>query len=113
MTAAPGTLIAPNRTTGTTAITTARKGIEMHAELITTHPPQRSESTTRFRADARSLQDRIALRIGLALISWTRRHDARRGTDAERLQRRRDNLAAIDHRERDAQRRALMLRPPL
>ncbi len=75
------------------------------------HPPQQTAEAPRPSVSRRvAVLDRIALRLGLALIVWSRRRDRKR---LSREQQRLDhaNLVATERREREAERRALLTVP--
>jgi len=83
---------------------------EHSPELTTAHPPHSDSATTR-RAQPVRLLDRLALRLGLALIVWSRRTAPR--LDREALARRRELLVQLERERRDAERRRLLLAPRL
>lgn len=78
--------------------------------LLQSHPPQHREHESRP-ARRVSLPDRIALRVGLALITWSRR------TARPESRERRANLieqhVARTERELEAQRRLLLQSLPV
>ena len=86
--------------------------ITTHAASTAQHPPSPASIPARSRAVARrvGLIDRLALRVGVALVAWSRRPrllDER----AEREQRLRLERSTAE-RERHWQRLALQLLPP-
>lgn len=76
--------------------------------LLHPHPPQRSEENERLVRNV-SLPDRIALRLGLALITWSRRTH-RPESRERRANRIEQHLARLD-RERTAERELRLLVP--
>ena len=70
----------------------------------------RQGQNTALRAQARRLHERLARRLGLALLAWSRRQDERRTHDAVQLRRRTAELAT---RARDDQYRLVTLGVPL
>ncbi len=73
------------------------------------HPPS---SPLENRAPARSvgLVDRLALRLGVALVAWSRR--PRELDSRDRRARRVERELSTEQRERQQQRLALLLLPP-
>jgi hypothetical protein len=65
---------------------------------------------TELRAQARQLHERLARRVGLALLAWSRRQDERRSHDAVHLRRRTAERATRAH---DEQYRLVTLGAPL
>jgi len=86
--------------------------ITTRAENTAQHPPSPASIPTQPRREARrvGLIDRIALRVGVALVVWSRR--ARVLDDRAYRARRRQQTRAIEHRELQWQRLALQLLPP-
>lgn len=82
----------------------------MNTSSLTASPP-RSEQAIVIRAQARRLRERIAVRAGLALIAWGRRHDERRTHDA--LYERRHNEQVANRLRDDEFIRAVLLARPL
>ena len=72
----------------------------------TQHPPSRAAA----QPSRVHIPDRIALRLGLALITWSRR--SRSPESWERRASRIEQQLAREAREHDALRRALQLGPP-
>lgn len=70
----------------------------------------RQGQTTELRAQARQLNERLARRVGLALLAWSRRQDELRTREAVQLRRRTAELAS---RARDDQYRLVTLGTPL
>jgi hypothetical protein len=70
----------------------------------------RQSQTTELRAQARRLRQRLARRLGLALLAWSRRQDERRTADTVLLRRQTAELAT---RARDEQYRLVTLGTPL
>jgi hypothetical protein len=70
----------------------------------------RQSQTTELRAQARRLRERLARRVGLALLAWSRRQDERRTADTVLLRRQTAELAT---RARDEQYRLVTLGTPL
>lgn len=70
----------------------------------------RQSQTTELRAQARRLRERLARRLGLALLAWSRRQDERRTADTVLLRRQTAELAT---RARDEQYRLVTLGTPL
>ena len=70
----------------------------------------RQGQATELRAQARQLHERLARRVGLALLAWSRRQDERRNHDAVHLRRRTAELATRAH---DEQYRLVTLGIPL
>jgi hypothetical protein len=66
----------------------------------------RQSQATNLGAQARQLRERLARRAGLALLSWSRRQEQRRSTDAVTLRRQTEQDAT---RARDEQYRRLAL----
>ena len=70
----------------------------------------RQGQTTELRAQARRLRERLARRVGFALLAWSRRQDERRTADTVLLRRQTAQLAT---RARDEQYRLVTLGTPL
>ena len=70
----------------------------------------RQGQSTQLRAQARRLHERLARRLGLALLEWSRRQDERRTHDAVQLRR---QTAEAATRARDEQYRLVILGVPL
>lgn len=70
----------------------------------------RQSQTTELPARARQLNERLARRVGLALLAWSRSQDERRTHDAVHLRRQTAQLAT---RARDEQNRLVTLGTPL
>lgn len=80
----------------------------MNTSSLTVGVAQQSRATV-LSAQARRLDERLAVRTGLALLAWSRRRDERRTPDAVRL-RRETELLATQLRD-DAQRRVAFTAP--
>jgi hypothetical protein len=72
---------------------------------LTAGSAQQSQATA-IRAQARQRRERLARRVGLALLAWSRRQEERRTTDAVTLRRQTEQDAT---RARDEQYRRLAL----
>ncbi len=70
----------------------------------------RQGQSTQLRAQARRLHERLARRLGLALLAWSRRQNERRTHDVVQLRRRTAEAAT---RARDEQYRLVILGVPL
>lgn len=77
--------------------------------LLQSHPPQQHEEHEQRSTRSVSLPDRIALRLGLALITWSRRTH-RPESRERRANRIEQHLARLD-RERTAERELRLLVP--
>lgn len=86
-----------------TTTTTARPGRQQQ------HPPSPT-ATTRARARRVGLIDRLALRLGVALVVWSRRQ--RVLDDHEDRSRRVRVAQQTEQRERAMQRTAMLMAPP-
>jgi hypothetical protein len=86
-----------------TTITTA------HPSRHHTHPPSPA-LTTRSRAQRVGLIDRLALRLGVALVAWSRR--PRELDSRESRARRVGNALSTERRERHELRQLLVMLPP-
>ena len=82
------------------------EGNIVNTSSLTAGSAQQSQATA-IRAQARQLNERLALRAGLALLAWSRRQDERRTSDAVLLRRQTEQLA---NEARDDQFRQLALR---
>jgi hypothetical protein len=80
----------------------------VNTSSLTAGSAQRSQATV-LSAQARRLDERLALRTGLALLAWSRRRDERRNPDAVQLRRQTAQLAA--QVRDDAQRRVALTAP--
>lgn len=80
----------------------------MNTSSLTAGSAQQSRATV-LSAQARRLDERLALRTGLALLAWSRRRDERRSPDAVQLRRQTAQLAA--QLRDDAQRRVALTAP--
>lgn len=76
--------------------------------LIAGRSPQ--AQTVTLRADARRLRERVARRVGLALIAWGRRQDEQRSHSAS-VERRHNELVAARLQAAEFQRIALIAQP--
>ncbi len=74
------------------------------------HPPSPTSATALRRTPRVALIDRIALRVGIALVAWSRR--PRMLDDRAERERRVQTAFSTEQRERAAQRQALLLLPP-
>ncbi|RXZ71464.1 hypothetical protein [Agromyces albus] len=81
----------------------------MNTSSLTASPP-RSERAIVIRAQARRLGERIAVRAGLALIAWGRRHDEHR-THVAMYERRHNEQVANRLRDDEFVRAVLLARP--
>lgn len=77
--------------------------------LLQSHPPQQREELEQRPVRSVSLPDRIALRLGLALITWSRRTH-RPESRERRANRIEQHLARLD-RERTTERELRLLVP--
>lgn len=88
----------------------------MNSTLTTTHPgrhhqhPPSPPRTTRARAQRVGLVDRLALRLGVALVAWSRR--PRELDSRESHARRVSYELTAERRARHEQRRLLTMLPP-
>jgi len=73
------------------------------------HPPSSTNDMTRQRPRV-GLVDRLALRLGVALVAWSRR--PRELDSRDRLARRVERELSTEQRERQMQRLMLQLLPP-
>lgn len=80
----------------------------MNTSSLTVGSAQRSQATV-LSAQARRLDERLAVRTGLALLAWSRRRDERRTPDAVQL--RRQTALLADQLRDDAQRRVTLATP--
>jgi len=81
----------------------------VNTSSLTAGTTRQSQATT-LGAQARGLQERLALRAGNALLAWSRRQEQRRTHDALHLRRQTAQLAT---RARDDQFRLVALGTPL
>ncbi|MDQ0577374.1 hypothetical protein QFZ29_003597 [Agromyces albus] len=81
----------------------------MNTSSLTASPP-RSEQAIVIRVQARQLRERIAVRAGLALIAWGRRHDEHR-THVAMYERRHNEQVANRLRDDEFIRAVLLARP--
>ncbi|KRC61565.1 hypothetical protein ASE14_12015 [Agromyces sp. Root81] len=81
----------------------------MNTSTITAGRSAQGQAVT-LRADARLGGERLARRVGLALLAWDRRRDAQR-THSATVERRRNELIAARVQAAEFQRIALMTQP--
>ena len=86
-----------------TTVTAARPGRQQQ------HPPS-TTLTTRAPARRVGLVDRLALRLGVALVAWSRR--PRELDSRDQLARRVQRELSTEQRERQMQRQLQLLLPP-
>jgi hypothetical protein len=84
----------------------------MEQLTLVDHPPQSTVEAPRLSVPTRKVAvlDRIALRLGLALIVWSRRRDSKR-PNREQLRANHAHYVATARREREVERSVLLTVP--